>query len=134
MAHGKNMWAILQNYKATWNWLLTNEKAKSTSTRWLLCTNRPQKWALILVQLSLVDILQSYHASLYIDLYFLCYIQFLSSLNRSLLVFQYPHLPWKIRTISPHVQCTMNKEMRTFKTRCKVLIPHYRASVKLFKK
>ena len=36
----------LQNYKATWTSLLTNEKSKSTFTRQLL---RPLTWALLLV-------------------------------------------------------------------------------------
>ena len=38
--------ATLQNYKATWTSLLTNEKAKSTFTRRLLCPNSPPTWAL----------------------------------------------------------------------------------------
>ena len=38
--------ATLQNYKATWTSLMTNEKVKSTFTRRLLCPNRPPTWAL----------------------------------------------------------------------------------------
>jgi hypothetical protein len=38
--------ATLQHYKATWTSLLTNEKAKSTFTRWLLRLNCPPTWAL----------------------------------------------------------------------------------------
>ena len=40
----------LQNYKVTWISLLI-EKAKSTSTRWLLCPNHHQTWALDLIWL-----------------------------------------------------------------------------------
>ena len=39
--------ATLQNYKATWTLLLTNEKAKSTFTRRLLRPSHPLTWALI---------------------------------------------------------------------------------------
>ena len=46
----------LQNYKAIWTSPLTNEKAKSTSTRRLLC---PQKWVLIDINKN-VKILDSY--------------------------------------------------------------------------
>jgi hypothetical protein len=35
---GRQHRATLQNYKATWTSLLTNEKAKSTYTKWLLRT------------------------------------------------------------------------------------------------
>ena len=38
----------LQNYKAIWTSLLTNEKVKSTFTRRLLRPNRPLTWALCL--------------------------------------------------------------------------------------
>jgi hypothetical protein len=38
--------ATLQNYKATWTSLLTNEKAKSTFTRRLLRPSHPLTWAL----------------------------------------------------------------------------------------
>ena len=38
----QNIKATLQNYKATWTSLLTNEKAKSTSRRRLLRSNRPK--------------------------------------------------------------------------------------------
>ena len=41
---GRRHRATLQNYKATWTSLLTNEKAKSTFTRRLL---RPPMWALM---------------------------------------------------------------------------------------
>jgi hypothetical protein len=41
--------ATLQNYKATWTLLLTNEKAKSTFTRRLLRPSRPLTWALITI-------------------------------------------------------------------------------------
>jgi hypothetical protein len=43
---GRRHRATLQNYKANWTSLLTNEKAKSTFTRRLLCPNRPPTWAL----------------------------------------------------------------------------------------
>ena len=42
---GRHM-AALQNYEATWTSLLTNEKAKSTTTRRLLRPNRLLTWAL----------------------------------------------------------------------------------------
>ena len=45
--HGRRHRATLQNYKATWTSLLTNEKAKSTFTRRLLRPNRPPTWALL---------------------------------------------------------------------------------------
>jgi len=38
--------ATLQNFKATWTSLLTNDKAKSTFTRRFLHPNRPLTWAL----------------------------------------------------------------------------------------
>ena len=40
-------YATLQNYKAAWTSLLTNEKVKSTFTRRLLCPNRPPMWTLL---------------------------------------------------------------------------------------
>jgi hypothetical protein len=47
--------ATLQNYKATWTSLLTNEKAKSTFTGRLLRPNRPPMWALAYTQASKWD-------------------------------------------------------------------------------
>ena len=44
---GRRHRATLQNYKATWTSLLTNEKAKSTFTRRLLRLNRHPTWALL---------------------------------------------------------------------------------------
>ena len=49
----------LQYYKAIWTSPLTNEKAKSTSTRRLLCPNCPQTWVLIDINKN-VKILDSY--------------------------------------------------------------------------
>jgi hypothetical protein len=46
--------ATIQNYKATWTSLLTNEKAKSTITRWLH-PNRPVAWALPIINFSFLD-------------------------------------------------------------------------------
>jgi len=43
---GRRHRVTLQNYKATWTSLLTNEKAKSTFTRRLLCLYCPLTWAL----------------------------------------------------------------------------------------
>jgi glucose-6-phosphate-specific signal transduction histidine kinase len=69
--------AILQNYKATWTSLLTNEKVKSTSTRRLLLTNHTLTWALILMiecscpYLSICHFqLSSLHGTLFSEIFF----------------------------------------------------------------
>jgi len=48
--HGQHR-PTLQNYKATWTSLLTNEKEKSTSARRLLHPNHLQTWTMCQIKL-----------------------------------------------------------------------------------